>query len=220
MDRRGIERFAPLAGLAFLVLAVISFGLSWDPPAADDPTGEVVDYWIANESEEIASAFLAALSALFLVWFAGSLRSALWHAEGGSGRLATIAFGGGVIAAVGLLSNSAFEFAAANSAGEVPPQVTQTFSALYEDFFFPIPAGMALMLFAAGAAILRHGALPVALGITAIVIGLLTLTPLGFYAIPLILIWIAVASVLLFLRGDRPGRTRDVEAPPPAAPAA
>jgi hypothetical protein len=46
-----------------------------------------------------------------------------------------------VIAATGIMTIVSITFTAADTAGSVAPEVTQTLSALNQDFFFPIAAG-------------------------------------------------------------------------------
>ena len=215
-----IERYAPLAGVVFFVLVAISFVLSSETPAVDDSTREVVSYWTENEGKEMASAVVGAWATVFFVWFAASWRSLISRAEGGSGRLASIVFGGALIFAAGLLSALSIEFAAAESAGDVPAPVTQTLSVLYSDFFFPLAGGFALFLLGSAVAIVRTRVLPVWLGWIALVIGIVALTPLGFFGFIGGMIWILVASVVLFLRGDEPeGRGTGPEAPASTMPA-
>jgi hypothetical protein len=201
MRDRGFERFAPLAGVVVLILAIISFILSNSSPGADASTAKVIKYWNDNDSKEIASALFGSLAALFIVWFVASLRSVILRAEGGTGRLATLAFAGGVIGAMGLLMNAAFEFVAADTAGDVPPQVTQTLSALYDDFFLPIIAGFVILNVATGLAALRHRILPAWAGIVMLVLAVVGITPVGWIALLISIVWIAVVGVVLFVRG-------------------
>jgi hypothetical protein len=210
MEKRGLERYAPLAGLAFVVLAAVSIIFSSEPPAADDSTADVLSYWAENDSDEIAAAIIGSLAILLFVWFAGSLRAALWEREGGSGRLATLGFAGAVIGAAGVLVGNSFEFAAADTVGDVPPEVTQTLSVLYADVFFAIAIGLMLFFLASGIAVVRYGLLPAWLGWVAIVAALLFPTPLFFVPLLVLILWVAIVSVMLF-RQDRPA------APPPAA---
>jgi hypothetical protein len=202
MRSRGFERFAPLAGVVFFVLIALVFILSGDQPSADDKTIDAVSYWTKHDGRQIAVAAIGALAALFLVWFAGSVRSTLLRAEGREGRLSTLAFAGAVIGAVGLLIFSGIGFTAADSAGDVPPTVTQTLSALNADFFFPAAAGFALFLFATGLAALRTGALPAWLAWASIVIAVASVTPAGFIGFLASLVWVLVLSGLLFMRGE------------------
>ena len=218
MERKGIERFAPLTGLLFLLLVAISFVLSGEPPDVDDSAAEHVEFWSKDEGKQIASALLATYAAIMLVWFAASVRQAINRVEP-EGRLASISFAGAVITATGIAVSNAIQFALAESAGDVPPDVTQTLSVLYADIFFPMATGFALFMVAAGIAAVRHGAFDKRLGWIAIVIGVICVTPAGFFGFLASLIWIGLASVVLYRKTDPVGSGA---APPPGpeAPAA
>jgi hypothetical protein len=214
---RGLERFAPLAGVAFVVLVIVAVIVGGETPAADDPIEEVVDYWNDNQDQAIVASILAALSTVFFLWFAGVLRAALAAAEAPPARLANTAFGGAVVGAAGWSMLIGFTFVAADTAGEVEPQVTQTLSALQAQFFFPLAIGFAVFLLANGVAMVRSGMLPSWPGWAAIVLGIVALTPAGFFAIVVMLAWVAAMSVMLFMRGEPPTMPgpRTAEAVPP-----
>ncbi|MGH2978460.1 MAG: hypothetical protein ACRDLQ_02325 [Solirubrobacterales bacterium] len=207
---RGLERFAPLTGVAFVILVIVAVIVGGETPAADDPLAEVVEYWNDNKDQNIVAAIIAAISTVFLLWFAGVLRAVLAAAEGAPARLANTAFGGAVIGAVGWAMLIGFTFVAADTAGEVAPQVTQTLSALQADFFFPLSIGFAVFLLASGLAIVRAGALPSWVGWVALVLGVVALTPAGFFAILAMLVWIVAVSVMLFMATTPPSPTRSV----------
>ena len=92
------ERFAPLTGVVFVVLlvagVVVINNYDYLPPA-----GEIESFYEDNSTMISVGAFLALLSVFFFLWFLGSVRSTLRIAEGGTGRLSAVAFGGGVAAA-------------------------------------------------------------------------------------------------------------------------
>ena len=208
-------RYAPLAGLLAVALAVVSIIVAgFDDVSSDDSTAKVVRFWIDNDGEQIAGAIIAALSLVALVWFLGSLRAALRAAEGGTGRLSAIAYGGGLVLVAGGAVDASLQFAVADSAGEVPPLVTQSLSVLYSDFFLIFGVGMAPFMLATGLVIVRTAALPVWLGWFALLIGVVALTPLGFAGFFGILIWIVIASILLFQQESPPA----VAPPAPATP--
>jgi hypothetical protein len=199
-------RYAPLAGLLAVALVVASILVTgFDDVATDDSTQEVVDFWADNDSQQIAGAFLGALSLVPLLWFLGSLRSALRTAEGGTGRLSAIAYAGGIVLAAGAAVDSSLQFAVADSVGDVPPQVTQSLSVLYGDFFLAFPVGLGTLLLASALVVLRTRVMPAWLGWVALVLGIVSLTPVGFFAFLLVLVWIAVVSVVLFRQ--QPGPT-------------
>jgi hypothetical protein len=210
MSRTTTERLAPLSGVVFFVLIAITFALSNDTPDTDSTTADTVSYWSAHDSRLIAAAITGTFAVIFLVWFGGVLRSALLRAEGGEGRLSLVAFAG--ILTIGITGGigSALQFTVADTVNDVPATVTQALSVLSEDFFLPFLAGIALFMFGAGICALRHGGLPKWLAWVAIVIGVIAVTPVGFIGFLAVLVWVLVASVVLYLQGG--------EAPAPATP--
>jgi hypothetical protein len=163
----------------------------------------VVEFWADNDSQQVAGAFLGALSLVPLLWFLGSLRSALRTAEGGTGRLSAIAYAGGIVLVAFAVVDSSLQFAVAESVGDVPAAVTQTLSVLYGDFFLGFPVGMGTLLLASALAILRTRALPAWLGWVALLLGIVSLTPIGFFAFFVVLAWIVVVSIILFQQQPR-----------------
>jgi hypothetical protein len=133
-------------------------------------------------------------------------------AEGGTGRLSAVAFGGGIVLAGAIALAAAIQFAGADTAGDVPPEVTQTLSVMNADLFFGFGIGILALLLATGLVVIGTGVLPTWLGWVAIVIGILSVTPAGFIGFLLWIVWTLVASIVLFLREGAAG------APPPAAP--
>ena len=196
------ERFAPLTGVIFFILIAVTFALSSDTPDANDSTGDVVSFWSAHDSRLILASVLGTLAVIFLVWFGASLRSALVRAEAGEGRLSMLAFAGILVIAITGGIGSSLQFAVADSVGDVPAGVTQALSVLSSDFFLPFVAGVALLMFASGLCVLRFGGLPRWLGWAAIVIGIAAVAgPVGFVGFLASLVWVLVASVILYIRG-------------------
>jgi hypothetical protein len=198
-------RYAPLSGLlavALLVASIIVTG--FDSVDTDDTTREVIEFWRDNDGEQVAGAFLSALSLVPFLWFLGSLRSALRAGEGGTGRLSAIAYAGGIVLAAVAAVDASIQFATAESVGDVPPLVTQSLSTLYNDFFLGFPVGVGTFMLASSLVILRTGVLPIWLGWVAFALGIVSITPIGFFAFFLVLAWIAIVSVVLFQQQPRP----------------
>ncbi len=217
MERKGIARFAPLTGLVFLGLAIVAGVLGGDgPPSGDEPAAEHVEYWTDGEGRQFAAAILATFASIALVWFAGSVREAIARVERGGSRLASIAFGGAVLIAAGITTNSALQLAAVETAGDISPDATQAISVLYYNFFFPMAAGTVLFLVATAVATLRHGALDRRLGWLAAGIAVFAVTPLGFFAFVAFIVWSGIAAVVLYRRVDPVGSgAAESPLPPP-----
>jgi hypothetical protein len=109
------------------------------------------------------------------------------------------------------LVDGALQFAAADSVGDVPAEVTQSLSVLYNDFFLGFPIGFGTLMLATGLVLLRTRVLPMWLGWFALVLGIAAfLGPVGFFAFLVFLIWAVITSVMLYQRGE------PVATPPPA----
>jgi hypothetical protein len=205
MEQGRLARFAPLAGVVFFVLVLVAvFVNSSDTPSVGSSGGKVFAYYKAhNDNIEVAD-FLGVLAAVFVLWFSASLRSAVWRAEAGSGRLASLVLAGGVLTAGGMWTVFGLDFAVAEASKKVGPAVLLPLHALNDNFFFPLAGGVGVLMLASGFAVIRTVALPVWLGWVALVLGIVTFTPAGFVGVLGATIWILIASVILFLRQPAP----------------
>lgn len=189
--------WAPLTGVVFVVLLVLSFIVVGETPGADDSASEVVSFYTDNEGEMFLSALSAGLAAVFFLFFVGSLTSVLQSAEGPGAWLSGVARAGGIVAAVGMLIFAGLAFTLGDVADRLEPEATQALNALNADLFFPLAAGIATFLFATGLVAVRTRALPPWLAWAAVVIGVACITPLGFFAFLASIAWVFVASVVL-----------------------
>jgi hypothetical protein len=192
---------APLTGIVAVVLLIASFAIGGETPDFDDSGQEVIDFYVDNEGAQFAASLLEALGALFLLFFVGVLRSALRRSEGGTGGLSAVAFAGGIVQAVGLLSFAGFSFVLTDVGDKLEPGAAQALNALDGDFFFMVAVGTAALLLASGVSMLRTGAFPRWLAWIAIVLGVLSVTPAGFFVFLAYGIWVLLASIVM-LRGS------------------
>src|SRR5215207_5608874 len=135
---RGLERFAPLSGILFVVFLIVAVIVGGETPMADDSLESVVEYWDENQDQAIVSSIIAAIGTVPLLWFIGVWRAVLAAAEGAPARLANTAFGGAILGIMGWMGLVTFNFVAADTTGDVAPEVTQTMSVLQADFFVPV----------------------------------------------------------------------------------
>lgn len=93
-----MRRVGAGTGLVAAGFMLASFGVL---EVAALPTGEgAMAAWYADDAKRaqlLTSWYLVALGAVFSLWFLGELRAVIRAAEGGEGRLATTAFGGGIV---------------------------------------------------------------------------------------------------------------------------
>ena len=192
--------WAPLTGVAFLVVVIIGVVVMGQPPDSNHPAAEIANFYRDNESSIQLSAALITLAVLLLIFFAGYLRRELRQAEGEGGVLSLVAFSGALVLAVGAAFDATIAFAMADAADHIQPAQMQTLQALWDNDFMPMALGTTVLLLAAGLSIVRHRALAPWMGWVAIVLAVIGLTPAGFVAFLGGGVWIAVASVMLALR--------------------
>ena len=96
MDTRQWERLAAATGIVFVIMQVASGFAMGEPPDFDAGPGEIRDYFVDDGGGILLGTMFNALSALFFIWFLGSLRAVLRIAEAGPGRLSAVAFAGGL----------------------------------------------------------------------------------------------------------------------------
>lgn len=205
MNKSRLERLSPLSGVAAIavMLAGVVLFNNYDflPPAED-----VADFLNSNPSRVYAGGYIASLSAFFLIWFAGSLRSVLVEKEGGTGRLATIAFGGAVAAAVvlgtsfvGILTSGL----RAGAPGGITPAGAVTMFDLWGQLTGQLfPTFVAVFIMATATVSLRSKLFPSWFGWVSVVIAVGLLTPLAYVVLAVVLVWISAVSIWLYIKGD------------------
>jgi hypothetical protein len=96
MDTRQWDRLAAATGIVFVLMQIATGVLMGDTPDFDAGPREIREYFIDDGGAILAVTMINALSALFFIWFLGSLRAVLRVSEGGQGRLSAVAFAGGL----------------------------------------------------------------------------------------------------------------------------
>jgi hypothetical protein len=196
------KTIGPLTGILFVVLAIIAFLVSGETPGTDDSAREIVDFYLDNDDSQAVAAAVLALGCVALIFFLGSLRRVLRAEAGDEGGLSTVALLGGVVMAVGASIFAGISFTLGDAADELPPAAILALNALNSDMFFTVAVGTAVFNLALGLAVIRHGGLPRPLGWVALVIGIVGLTPLGFFAFLATGILIVWASIALATKAD------------------
>jgi hypothetical protein len=154
-------RLGALGGIVAVVLFLVGFGLVTSGAPSLDSTGDVWAKFFSDHRTRIQIGItIIGVGLFFFIWFLGSLRTAMGAAEGDSQRLASIAFGAGLVGATILLVGITATATAAFRPGDPDSYVTQALS----DFGVLVagPGAAAFTAFSAAMAIAgyRHGALP------------------------------------------------------------
>jgi hypothetical protein len=207
-DRRWAQ-WAPLSGIAFVVLFVAAFMLL-NLPNSDDPLTKFKSFYddSGNRRQIIIAAYLLMLSAVFFFWFLSSVRARLLTAESAPGRLTSIVFGSGVVfVALMMAATSCFAFIAGEisfgsvDANNISPEIMRTIP----DLGFPLLliGGMfaaIAMIDAASVLIVRTGVLPKWIGWYGFVAAVGLLFSGFFLPILLFLFWVLFVSIAILRR--------------------
>jgi hypothetical protein len=193
-------RRAPLTGIVAALLAVVAVIVGGtDTPSFDASAREIANYW--DDSAQIVSALFGSVAAIFIAFFAATLRSRLRAA----GSLASLALVGGGLFALGVALFGGLSFTLADLAGSdkhIDPGALQALNALNEDLFLPAIVGLCVFYIGTGLAVLSSGALPRWWGWLTFALGVLcVLGPAGFAAFVLSIPWMLVTAILL-MRSD------------------
>jgi hypothetical protein len=173
---------APLCGVLFVAVAVTCFALTGEGQDPSEKTAqEIASYYSDHDSKNELAAFLLGGAGILLLFFAGWIRQILRAAEGEGGMLSSVSFGALVVVTAGLGVGATIHLALVDYVDDVDPNVVATINAIDYDFFIPFALGMAAFLLSLGIGVVRNGALPKWLGWVAIVLGVASFTPAGFF---------------------------------------
>jgi hypothetical protein len=197
----------------FVVLVIVGFIVGGEPPDADEPVQEIVDFYVDDKDSIMAGAFILGLATVLFVFFANYLRT-VFRTTSAS---ATILVGAAIFAVGGAI-DATLLIAMAEAADDIEPESLQTIQAIWDNDFVPFAIGLSIFLLSVAISMLRTDVMPRWLGWVTLVIAIVSLTPLGFFAFPLTGLLILVLSVMLTLRARRTGTTASGNPPPPVAP--
>jgi hypothetical protein len=216
------ERHAPLAGVLAVVLWVVGIFVISGPGHLDnnssDAPEKILSQYVNHSTAIQLGAWLVVLGSLAFLWFVASLRSALFSAEGGTGRVATITAFGGVATGICVLLAHLPSFAAASTSDDLTAESAKALVLMDDAFFYGAEFAVALLFLATALAIFRWGALRVWLAWVSVVFAVLALIPpIGWavlaFGLPL---WTLATAWLLFA-GGRGEAMAAPGAPPPVA---
>lgn len=196
------KKLLPLSGVAAVALIIAAFVVGGETPGVDGSANEVVSYYSDHDNDLMIASGLLGLGAFFFLVFSTTVAGLLRRAQGESGGSSALSFAGGIVFAVGLTIFAGLGFTAADAVDDVEPTVVQTLNALGEGMFFTVAVGTGAFLIGAGIAALKTGVLPTWLGWAAVAIGIIAITPIGWFGFMLLGVWTLIVSVMLSMRAD------------------
>lgn len=202
MTTSRMEQFAPLTGLGFTVLGLAATATAGRDPGFAPKADKVVAYFTDHKDAVLASRTMYLLSAVLLLWFISTLRSRLAAAEGGGGRLANVAFAGGVAGTALALASASAAAMGALRVGEqhiIDPQVATTLWDLNIILFsLAAPVAFAALALAASIVSIRTAVLPRWLGWITLALAItLMIPPINHISVIVFTFWVGLTGVVL-----------------------
>jgi hypothetical protein len=207
----GIQRWAALGGVAYVVLFVIGVLLIYNgTPDSSSAPGKIIAYYSDSGHRDRINIgwVLAGLGYFFFLWFLSALRQSIRRLEVEDGFLTGLAAMGGVVYATLSLAALAVESGIRTMSDDTyHHQVYPGLIHAADDAAWVLHAsggvGIGAMIIAASLAALRARAVPTWAGWLGIVVGILGLGLVIFFPWFLVAIWILVVSIGMFVRAGR-----------------
>jgi hypothetical protein len=203
--RRGLERWAALGGVAYVVLFIVGIILEvGDEPSSDASPGTVIR-WYADSGHRdriFVGWALIGLGLFFFLWFLSALRQTLLRLVG-DGFLTTLVTVGGAIYAALALAGSAVNMGIKTMSDDTyHDQVYPDLIHAANDAGYVLHStggvGIGTMMIATSVAVLRARALPAWLAWIGVVAGIIALASILFFPWFVIALWLLAASGILF----------------------
>ncbi|MGH3136437.1 MAG: hypothetical protein ACRDPV_08090 [Gaiellaceae bacterium] len=204
--RRRLVRWAPLTGIVFVALWIVTFALLLGGEAGESDA-EIVDYYSddANRGMDVVAFDLIVAASLVFLVFLAVARSRFARTESSVGFLPTMTLGSGIAAATLWLVSGVFWMAVAYTASEtkefrVDPNTERLVSEMAYLFF--VTGMYATIPFVLGTSLLalRTRALPRWLGWLGLLVSVSLLGALGVVPFFLFLGWVLLVSIVFIVR--------------------
>jgi hypothetical protein len=210
MASRGLRLWSSLGGLVFVVLAVVGALLLFDGPSDSSPAKMAAWYRSSSNRGHVNIGWiLTELSLFSLIWFVAALRERVHAAEQASAEqgtfLSTIVLAGGTIyVAVAMAGVALTDGIKTMSDDTYHHQVySGVIHAASDATYLMVTTGgvaLAALIFAASTAARRFEILPRWVSWFGFVAGVAAIFSIFFFTMIVWLLWVAAASVSLFLR--------------------
>jgi hypothetical protein len=223
MASRGLRLWSSLSGLVFVVLAVVGSALLFDGPSDSSPAKMTAYYQSGSHRAHVNIGWILLGLGLFaLIWFVAALRERIRLSEQATPEEGTflstlVLVGGTVYIAVAMAGIALADGVKTMSDDTYQHQVySGVIHAANDATYIMVVTGgaaMAALIFATAIAVRRYAILPRWVGWFGFAAGAAAIASVVFFTMLFWLLWIAVASVVLFLAA------RSEVAAPKAAPA-
>jgi hypothetical protein len=200
---RGWERWAGIAGIAYVLLYVGAFALGIE---VGDTDAEIREHYADSgaRTKEVAAFFLIAGAALSFLVFAAGIRVVIAWLGPTTSALAALGWAGAIgYAALVLAANAvsrAAAFASMSDDFELDLETRDYFETVGFLLFVSGTYAAILLVAAVAIAALRHGALPRWLGWVSVVVAPSLILAIGFIGFLFLFVWVLVVSVVLIRR--------------------
>src|SRR3954454_6774249 len=209
MASRGLRLWSSLSGLVFVVLAVVGSALLFDGPSDSSPAKMTAYYQNGRHRAHVNIGWILFGLGLFaLIWFVAALRERIRLSEQATPEegtfLSTIVLvGGTVYIAVAMAGIALADGVKTMSDDTYQHQVySGVIHAANDATYIMVVTGgaaMAALIFATAIAVRRYAILPRWVGWFVFAAGVAAILSVVFFTMLLWLLWVAVASVTLFL---------------------
>jgi hypothetical protein len=199
-----LQRWTGIIGLIFVVLVAASVFLVSNTPNTSASLTKIVNYYNSNTHRHLLGVdgietMVAVVVGVFWFWY---FREWLVAAKPATRRLATIAFGGGLVFATGGAMVAGMYFSLNDAYHHATPSALQTMNILQQDLpSGVVVAGGTIIMFASGLLTIRYRALPVWVGWVGLVFAVLGL-PSGL-TLPALGLWLIAVNIVVILRSGR-----------------
>jgi hypothetical protein len=206
--RRGLQAWAALGGVAYVVLYLIGILLIFNgEPDGDAPPAKVIEFFGDSGHQDRMNWgwVLAGLGVFFFLFFVASLRQTVAKFDRDGLLTALTGIGGGIYAALALTSIGLEVAVRTMSDDTYQHQVYPELIHAAGDAGYVIHAsggvGLGAMILAAAIAFIRSGVVPKWAGWLSVVAALAALATIMFITTFIWWLWILVAGIVIFWKG-------------------
>ena len=198
----------PLTGIVFVVLLVLSVGISGsvrddiDDSITSTSSAEAANVLADRRDQVRIGSTIGLFGLLFFFGFLAYFRSRLQQAEGEGGWLTSMAYGGGLVSAAVMLVFISLDLATTAVSDYGPDtQVAKTLIALQWRYLWVLAPPMIAFTLGASLVIVRYAALPRWIGWIGFPVAVTLFIPwIGF---PVAVAWVLVVSIALLIQAGR-----------------